>query len=193
MPKIINNLNSKYKLDKDKQFFVLTAKNNPKDRVEIELGDSKDATKFFPQQKISRWDNEANVSIRLKAFDGFSVKTETDKIKLVTPEKEVHLYQVEDGEGASEFEIVLNEKPRSNVMEFSVVDKDVEYFYQAPLTVEEIEQGANRPPEVEGSYAVYAKTSKVNYVGGKEYKTGKVGHIYRPKIVDSAGKEVWGE
>jgi hypothetical protein len=193
MDKIINNLNPKYKLDEAKQFFVITAKDNPKDLVEIELGDSKDSSKFFPQQKISRWQNECNVSIRLKDFDNFNVETETDKIKLITPEKEVHLYQVEDGEGASEFEIVLNKKPKSNVMEFSIQDKDVEYFFQPPLTEQEINDGAVRPPEVENSYAIYSKTPKTNWTGGKEYKCGKVGHIFRPKIIDSVGTEVWGE
>jgi hypothetical protein len=193
MPKIINNLNPKYTFDEAKQFFALTAKDNPKDLVEIELGDSKDATKFQPQQKISRWNNEVNCSIRLKDFDGFSVETETDKIKLITPEKEVHLYQVEDGEGASEFEIVLNEKPKSNVMEFSIQDKDVDYFFQPELTQKEIDEGASRPDNVTNSYAIYAKTPKTNWEGGKLYRTGKVGHIFRPKIIDAVGTEVWGE
>ena len=52
---------------------------------------------------------------------------------------------------------------------------------------QEIKDGAIRPPEVVGSYSVYAKSNKINYVGGKEYKCGKVGHIFRPKIIDSAG------
>jgi len=50
-----------------------------------------------------------------------------------------------------------------------------------------------RPINVVGSYAVYASEEKTNWVGGKEYKTGKVGHIFRPKIIDSAGTEVWGD
>ncbi len=38
----------------------------------------KDATKFQPQAKIQRWDNECNVSIRLKDFDNFTVETEKE-------------------------------------------------------------------------------------------------------------------
>ena len=49
-----------------------------------------------------------------------------------------------------------------------------------------------RPAEVVGSYAVYAKELKHNIVGGKEYKTGKVGHFFRPRIEDSAGAWTWG-
>ena len=33
---------------------------------------------------------------------------------------------------------------------------------------------------------------KTNWEGGKLYKAGKVGHIYRPKIIDSAGNWTWG-
>ena len=140
-----------------------------------------------------RWDNECNVSIRLKDFIDYKVQTEGEKIKLINAEKEVHFYQIEEGEGASEFEVILKSKPISNVIEFTLEDKDVEYFYQPELTQEEIAKGAVRPDNVVGSYAVYAKTPKVNYVGGKEYKCGKVGHVFRPKIIDSAGTEVWGD
>lgn len=196
MPKLTNNT-EKYTLDEAKQFFALTAKDNPKDLVQVEIGDSKDATKFFPQVKHQRWDNECNVSIRLKDFDGFSVATETDKVKLITPKKEVHFYETgiteENPENAYEFEVILKEKPKTNVLEFTLQDKDVEYFYQPELTEKEIEDGASRPENVVGSYAVYAKEQKTNYVGGKEYKCGKVGHIFRPRIEDANGDWTWGE
>jgi len=32
-----------------------------------------------------------------------------------------------------------------------------------------------------------------NWVGGKEYKAGKFGHIYRPHLYDSNGLEAWGD
>jgi hypothetical protein len=51
----------------------------------------------------------------------------------------------------------------------------------------------NRPENVVGSYVVYASENKINWVGGKEYKCGQVGFIYRPRIIDSAGTEVWGD
>jgi hypothetical protein len=69
----------------------------------------------------------------------------------------------------------------------------LDFFYQPELTQEEKDNGNFRPDNVIGSYAVYASEQKINYGGGKEYKCGKIGHIYRPKIIDSAGTEVWGE
>lgn len=178
---------------KDKNTYFEVPKKNQKDLVQKEIGDSKQAD-FYPQQKISRWNNECNVSIRLihdeknpkVSLVGDVLSWKGDKIDAL-------FYDIPDGEGASEFEIVLKEKPESNVIMFTVVDKDVEYFYQSPLTEKEISQGSSRPENVDGSYAIYSKTVKKNIVGGKEYKTGKVGHIYRPKIIDSNGSETWGD
>jgi hypothetical protein len=172
--------------------FIEVAKNDPKDKVEVFIGDDKEPSTFYPQVKHQRWDNECNVSYRLLNNEKGAEKitTEGSKIKWSRGNVEAHFYDLEEG---YEMEVVLLKKPRTNVVQFSLVDKDVEYFYQPALTEKEIEDGAHRPENVVGSYAVYAKTPKTNYVGGKEYKCGKVGHIYRPKIHDSAGAEVWGE
>jgi len=178
---------------------VFTPKDDDKDRLEVEIGDTKEPTKFMPQVKIKRWDNEVNFSVRLNEPDLLNKTPTTEKEKIVIKgdKKEAYLYDIpiseEHPEGGFEFEVVLKEKPTSNKIEFSIEDKDVEYFYQPELTQEEIDNGCKRPENVIGSYAVYAKSNKVNYVGGKEYKVGKVGHIFRPKIIDSAGTEVWGE
>ena len=170
--------------------FTYTVKDNPKDKIDVEIGDSKQLD-FYPQQKIMRWDNENNVSIRLIDDENGSEKIETieDKIKWSKGNKEVYFY---GNDKESEFEIILKSKPNSNIIKFTLQDKDVDYWYQPPLTQKEIDAKAIRPENVVGSYAVYAKTQKTNYVGGKEYKTGKMGHIYRPRIIDSVGTEVWG-
>jgi hypothetical protein len=181
----------------DKNSFLQQVKLNPKDRLDVVVGDDKEPDIILPQAKLQRWDNEANCSIRLKDFDEYSVIEDKEKVIFGNEKKELHLYNIEPNkehpEGAYEIEVILNEKPVSNVVEFTLSDKDVEYLYQPPLTQEEIDKGSVRPENVVGSYAVYAKSNKVNYVDGKEYKCGKVGHIFRPKIIDSVGTEVWGE
>jgi len=184
------------KYTKDKNTFFAKPKDDPKDRIELEIGDSKQAD-FFPQVKIMRWDNECNVSIRLKETEVGVEKVETkaDKIVWSKGNIEANFYDLnnsEHPEGAIEFDITLKEKPLTNVMEFTIVDKDIEYCYQTPLTPEQIAQGDSRPENVEGSYVVYAKTPKTNWEGGKEYKCSQIGIIFRPKIIDSAGTEVWG-
>ena len=190
-----NIVNEQY-FKKDNTFFTV-AKYNPLDLVEKEIGDSKEPTKFLPQQKVTRWDNEVNVSVRLVHDEKTPVVSqEGDIVKWQGDKVEAHFYDInsqDHPEGASEFEIVLKEKPKTNVVQFTLVDKGVEYSYQPALTEQEIADGASRPENVIGSYAVYASENKTNYVGGKEYKCGKVGHIYRPQIEDSAGNKVWGE
>ena len=174
--------------------FIKVAKDNPKDKIDVEIGDSKTKDKFLPQQKIMRWDNEVNCSVRLVHNEKNPVvTTKDDKIVWEGEKIKAEIYQFTEDEGGQEFEITLKEKPKSNVVQFTVVDKGVDYFYQPALTEEEIAKGASRPDNVVGSYAVYASEQKTNYVGGKEYKTGKIGHIFRPKIIDSAGTEVWGD
>jgi len=175
---------------KDKTYFAIP-KDDEKDRINLEIGDSKQINGFLPQVKIMRWDNEVNISLRLVHDEINPVfSNEAEKIKWEGKKISAEIYPVENGQ---EFEIILKEKPASNVIKFTVQDKGVNYFYQSALTKQEIEKGGIRPENVVGSYAVYAAEHKVNILGGKEYKAGKIGHIYRPKIVDSAKKEVWGD
>jgi len=187
-------------------------RSNPRDRLEIEIGDSKQP-EFYPQLKIMRWDNEVNASFRLVDTEPKTLTTEDEKIKLIGQKKEVHLYELpvsdELKEGGFEFEVILKEKPVSNKIEFTLETKGLDFFYQPPLNQEELPPDGvsatetdvfdkdgksitHRPKNIVGSYAVYHSGNPINYVGGKEYKCGKVGHIYRPKIIDSVGKEVWG-
>lgn len=193
LPAAITN---KYRVDQNT--FVQAVKENPKDFLEVEIGDIKQPD-FYPQIKIKRWDNEINLSVRLidDEPDAPAVKTEGNIIKWAKRNLEAHFYgkpQDEQNEdGAHEFEVLLKTKPKSNVLRFSIQTKGLECFYQPALTQEEIDRGAERPENVVGSYAVYYKDCPANYVGGKEYKTGKAFHIYRPQIIDAKGNKVWGE
>jgi hypothetical protein len=72
------------------------AKSDEKDRIEVVVGDDKQSTKFFPQVKIMRWDNECNVSIRLKD-EGLSAESESkvsDKVVWTKGQKEVEFYEL---------------------------------------------------------------------------------------------------
>ncbi len=168
--------------------YIKKIKDDPRDRLEVEIGDAKQA-EFYPQLKIKRWDNEVNASFRLLGDTGTQVK-EGDKVKYKSAKREAHFYELEE---ASEFEVILLKKPDKNIIEFSVESKGLDFFYQPELTQEEIDNGAYRPDNVIGSYAVYHSGNPINYVGGKLYRTGKAFHIYRPRIEDSDGNWVWGE
>ena len=122
----------------------------------------------------------------------------TERIEWKADSEEVHAYPLPAGEGMEdggfEIEIVLDEASDSNVFEFDIEGADeLDFFYQPPLTDEEVADGAVRPENVVGSYAVYHK-SKANYrVGDTNYATGKGYHIYRPKAFAADGAETWAE
>ena len=186
-----------FEIKEDTLSLYKAVKDNPKDKIEVEIGDSKDLTTFQPQAKIMRWDNEVNLSIRYKDDSkvGTEVVTKEDAVEWVKQDREVHIYEKPEvaEDGGLEIEVVLKEKPISNVIEFSIETKGLDFFYQPELTQEEKDDGAERPENVVGSYTVYHKDTPANYVGGKEYKVGKMCHIFRPKVVDAKGNEIWGE
>ncbi len=186
-----------FELNEDSQSLYKAVKDNPKDKIEVELGDSKDNKGFYPQAKIQRWDNEVNFSLRYKedsSKEAKVVEVKDDVLVWSKGQKEVHIYEKPDiaEDGGLEIEVVLKEKPISNVVEFSIETKGLDFFYQPELTAKEIKDGATRPENVVGSYAVYHSTKRDNFPD-KEYKTGKAFHIFRPKVTDSSGSEIWGE
>lgn len=178
--------------------FVRKVKDDPKNKIEVEVGNINDPESFSPKVKIKRWDDEVNFSVELidNEADDPVVTTDQDKIKWTKNKREAKFYELPVSadlpEGGYEFEITLKEKPLTNKTEFNIETAGLDFFYQPELTQEEKDQDVSRSDNVVGSYAVYTSENKINNVGGKEYKSGKVGHIYRPKINDSAGNWTWG-
>lgn len=191
LERIHSELSKKYTLKGSTLF--RTENNDPKGRLEVEIGDSK-SPDFKPQFKVMRWDNEVNFSLRAKEHDNATVKTEGDKVKYVTPTHEVHLYDKPDASenGGFEFEWYLPHKPPTNTFYATLQSKGVDFLYQGELTPEEIADGNHRPDNVVGSYAVYHATKGgLNRADGMDYKTGKIAHIYRPQAKDSSGQTAW--
>jgi hypothetical protein len=178
--------------------YKATPKNDARDRIEVEVGDSKQ-TEFYPQLKMMRWDNDVNLSVRLinHGEQNPQVVQTANRVQWKGSKIEAEFYDLPASddlpEGASEFEIILKQKPTKNRIEFSLNTKGLKFFYQPALTAAEIAAGHVRPDHVVGSYAVYTDEDKVNIAGGKLYRSGKVGHIYRPRIEDSYGAWVWGD
>jgi hypothetical protein len=180
---------------------VQAVKTDWRDSISAEIGDTKDATTFQPQVKICRWlnsdgTNEVNFSMRLKHTEkNPTVEFDGEKTKWIGAKVEAHFYDKPEvsEDGGHEFEVILKEKPKTNILEFSIETKGLEFFYQSALTESEIAEGANRPENVIDSYAVYYKDCPANYVDGKLYRTGKAFHIYRIKATDANGVSVWGK
>lgn len=195
-------------------------KTNPKDRIGIEVGDSKQSD-FKPQAKFMRWDNEVNFSIRAQEHPSAQVRLEGEKIIYDTPDYEVHQYEKPDAgeDGGFEFEWVLKKKPVTNKLTATIQTKGLDFFYQRGLTAywkvgdkhegrtvasvtdtEVVDTDGNRVAgkrmgeKAVNSYAVYHQTKGgMNNAVGMEYRVGKAFDIYRPKAVDVNGLETWCE
>ncbi len=192
--------------------FTNNLKTDPRNKIDVEIGDSKEPT-FMPQIKTMRWDNEVNLSIRLvdNEIGAETVREVDDKIIWEKGNLSSDFYALENG---YEFEITLKEKPKTNIIEFSIEDKDVEFYPQIPFpdqpdskfpdlqgkitkTVTEVtgSEGGRiyRAEKVSGGYSIHTATPKINRVGGTLYRCGKVGSIYRPQLIDAKGQTVWGD
>ena len=172
------------------------------DRVEMltvadvpDAGEQKvELIKAKPEIRFHKWNDEINLGLTYGAVKGAGNRPLlSNKMEYKDTDQEVHDYPLADG---FEIEVVLKSKPATNIVTFTLDNyESLDFFYQPALTQQEIDEGAERPENVVGSYAIYAN-GKANYCtncGTPNYATGKIGHIYRPKIIDSAGTEVWGD
>jgi hypothetical protein len=141
--------------------------------------------KFVPNINISKWNDECWLNINHPDVVGTEVESEEKGIISLRVGDNTHRYYVAE-DGTLEYEIVLHQKPVSNRIRLNISFPDgLVFFYQAPLTQKEKDDGASRPINVVGSYAVYWNRRD------NQYKTGKFCHIYRPRAVDVSEKAVW--
>lgn len=169
---------------------------NPRHRVEVLVGDPQE-TELRPRMATSLWDGECILSVELvdaEPTHGAAFATQ-DTVVWSRAGRTARFYRKEtkDEYGAFEFEVEYANRPASNIVEFAIESHGLNFWYQPPLTPEEIAQGDTRPENVVGSYAAYHATRRDNELHGKEYRAGKAFHIYRPFATDAAGRKVWCE
>jgi len=146
------------------------------------------------------------------------VKFDGDKVRLIEGSDIDEIYV--DKLGRVKWDVVFEKKPEIMILEWKrTASKRLTAYYQDALTEEEIRDGSVRPDDVVGSYAIYfdrannyirplnkkreipkdwrsqraagAELGDLNIHSYREYKTGKVGHRYRPFVVDSSGRTAW--
>ena len=154
--------------------------------------------KSRPEVRLKKWNGEINMGVRYDDINAVGSLDTDKKFKWKKGQKELHAYPLKSKEGMEgggvEIELVLKSKPATNVFNFQIDGaEELDFFYQSALTQQEIDEGASRPENVIGSYAVYHKTKANHRVGSTNYATGKAYHIYRPKAIDALGVEVWAE
>ncbi|MFA7171485.1 MAG: hypothetical protein WC180_05840 [Candidatus Paceibacterota bacterium] len=187
----------------------------------VEFSDS-DETSTEPYLKINKWGDEVSLNIKIPHAANGNKKLKNNRLEIKgnkfqvevyskAPEEiieeiagEMHAFTIND-EGGVEFDIILDSVPVGNVFEFPIETEGLNFYYQPPLDTEhptwsdaDNDGVADRfcPESVVGSYAVYYAAEQGTIKteeDAEKYRTGKAFHIYRPKISDAAGNEIWGE
>ena len=138
------------------------------------------------------WKDQPGIKVKYDMGEPTLEEKFTDKRK-----KQVITETVTDFDGGFKVDIILSEKPDTNRFCYTIEGaENYDFFYQPPLTADEIAEGAYRPPEIEGSFAVYHKTLKNHIEGRTNYATGKVMHIPRPQVWEIGNEEAtkqWAE
>jgi hypothetical protein len=187
-----------------------------KNDLGIVLGDPSVA-EFVPRLKFSKWDNDVEFSVEhdlASLIGNKAFSANGDVYTLDTAGVVLNFYPKQD---AYEFELILKKKPKTNTISLPITKKNLTFLYQPPLdeiwsvgqqtpwgttvgvvTATDVWDAegqliTHRDEDVIGSYAVYHSSKKGDYsaVGGYNYMTGKVMHIYRPKLTDSNGATSW--
>ncbi len=173
----------------------------------IEIGEEKHSPPQ-PYLKLNKWGGEVSLKVDVPYGKNGEKSLAQNRLRWANHKYDVEFYPREPEEieekgykftineqGGVEFDVILKEPPESNIFEFPIEIKGLKFYYQPELTQEEKDAGDFRPENVVGSYAVYHESKQGDYskLGGKNYKTGKAFHIYRPKVKDAEGNETWGE
>jgi len=203
----------------------------PREQEQVIFGDE-NSDYFKPKMQLAKWGDETYVSLEYEISEQGQVGLEGNKVKYQTnSDVDVEIYTKDPEEisvsndhgnlntfiineqGGVEFDLILKQKPKTNVFNYKLDSQGLGFHYQAPLDEEEKNNPevdhctetecydkdgkivVQRPENVVGSYAVYhaKKSGDYTQLGGKNYRAGKAFHIYRPKVYDANGNWVWGE
>lgn len=162
---------------------------------------------------LQRWDDDVHLKV---GYDMPILSTTVSDINFtyVGTDQDVQYNKLEPSaafpDGGYELNVVLKTPPLTNTLTYTLDTKGLDFFYQPPLDQEEQpskiyscnatdcfngngELITHRPENVVGSYAAYYAAVTQNIENGKEYRTGKAFHIYRPYAVDTKGTTVWAD
>ncbi|MCL2441074.1 MAG: hypothetical protein FWD14_04990 [Treponema sp.] len=130
-----------------------------------------------PSCGLSRWGGKERLMFIPPCDEGLLLRGNNRQL-VYKGRKQSHRYTIL-GDGAFEYDCILNKEPESNVVVLRMEGAEHYDFFRQPDFV--------RDDFLKGSYAVYKKQTLVGQ------GTGKLCHIHRPLIIDARGRKVWGE
>ena len=139
-----SELKDKYRLEKTA--FILDAVDE--NAIQAEVG-NKNSDSFEPSLTLRKWNDEVNFKVKYKHAEkekDQKVDIENKKIKWKGKKTEVHYYDIKKGEllhdkilesDVFEVEVILLEKPDTNIVGFDIETTGLSFYYQPELTQEE--------------------------------------------------------
>jgi len=130
-----------------------------------------------PSWGLSRWQKKNSLRFVPLDDEGFTLRG--DKRRLVYKgRRRSHRFTIL-GDGAFEYDCILEREPESNVISLVMEGADkFDFFRQPDFAPDDF---------LKGSYAVYNKETVLGQ------GTGKLCHIHRPQIIDACGRKCWGD
>jgi len=169
----------------------------------------KDTDTFVPEITMYRFGQECSLTLYEPTINGNTLSQKNagstltgDTIQWASKDIQFLFYpkNIDDqnDKGSFEYEIVIaNSKAGTDEIlssiSFPITSSGLNFYYQPELTQEEMDEGAYRPDNVVGSYAVYHSTKRDHIIGQTNYRAGKAFHIYRPMLIDNAGDITWAD
>lgn len=141
------------------------------------VGDSN----FIPEVELNKWDE---VKLKVWSEEEGDAKAVQKDNKLTwknkDKSKEYNFYEktaqeIGSEDGGFEYEIILNEKPKSNIISLKIDTENLVYYKQKNDDYD--------------FYNADGKTGDYTKLGGKNYKTGMAFRLYKPILIDNKKKK----
>jgi len=184
----------------------------PIERVEMVTNNRVEAKQIGNKVETTlSWKDQAGIKVSYDMGKPTIGERFADKRKREVITEKVDFMSEDGTPNGFKVDILLNEKPTTNVFCYDIEGaENYDFFYQPEITDEEAEQNREgvedtrtlleikrsiRPENIVGSYAVYHKTLKNHEVGKENYATGKVMHIPRPQVwsLSSDDTKIWAD
>lgn len=165
-------------------------------RAEIgKVGDSK----FLPHLKFLGHNDRYSFSLGLNIIGNFSPTLRgdgwlvTDNTNYELRWKPTSPREGFSDRGGFDWVIVLKKKPPVAFLNFDYDHTLLDAYHQPALTAQEVADGDERLDHVINSIAFYMsdRNSWNSPSESDEFKCGKLGHLYRVKMVDALGNQSW--
>jgi hypothetical protein len=150
--------------------FIQSARDFP---CEISIGGD---GRFEPRFALSRWGSAGGLGFDPEETEDGEIRASGRRLHY-RGRRRSHRFTLLDGE-RFEYDIILEREPESNVVSLALAGAELLDFFRQP--------DFHPDPDLAGSYAVYGR--KAN----GRFGTGKLCHIYAPRIIDAGGRSVRG-